>query len=118
LCGKSTRTMLEGENHLLPEELIYLFSKFDFIIATQMHAGIFAYLAGVPLINLIYDDKVQEFNKRIGNQNYLYLAEIGDSQKVSEALSKAANGKAISWDASVRADSEKLVKLLNELVWG
>jgi len=117
LCGKSARTMLEGENHLLPEEIIYLFSKVDFVIATQMHAGIFAYLAWVPLMSLIYDDKVEEFNRRIGNQNYLHIAQIADNQKVSKALTRAANGKAISVDTSVRADSEELVELLNEFVW-
>jgi len=117
LCGKPARTMFEGENHLLPEELIYLFSRVDFVIATQMHVGIFAYLAGVPLMSLIYDDKVEEFNRRIGNQNYLHIAQIANSQKVSKALTSAANGKAISADTSVRADSEELVGLLNEFVW-
>ena len=36
LCGESARTMLEGENLLLPEELIYLFSKVDFVPALSM----------------------------------------------------------------------------------
>lgn len=117
LCGESAQTMLKDKNHLLPEELIYLFSEFDLVIATQMHVAIFAYLAGVPLMSLIYDDKVEEFNKLIGNQNYLYLAEIDDGPKVAKILSITAAGKAIPPKASVQAGSEKLMELLNEFVW-
>jgi polysaccharide pyruvyl transferase WcaK-like protein len=117
LCGESARTMLEGDNHLLPEELIYLFSKFDFVITAQMHVAIFAYIAGVALMNLIYDDKVEEFNKLVGNQNYLYLAEMDDGPKVAKTLSITAAGEAMPRKASVQAGSEKLVELLNEFVW-
>jgi len=117
LCGKPAQTMLKGDNHLLPEELIYLFSKFDFVIAAQMHVAIFAYLAGSALMNLIYDDKVEEFNKLIGNRNYLYLAEMDDGPKVAKILSITAAGEAIPRKASVRTGSEKLVELLNEFVW-
>jgi polysaccharide pyruvyl transferase WcaK-like protein len=117
LCGKPAQTMLKGDNHLLPEELIYLFSKFDFVITAQMHVAIFAYIAGVALMNLVYDDKVEEFNKLVGNQNYLYLAEMGDGPKVAEILSAAAASEVIPPKASVRAGSEKLAELLNEFVW-
>ncbi|MBA7485880.1 hypothetical protein ES707_21432 [subsurface metagenome] len=117
LYGKSARTMLEGENLLLPEELIYLFSKFDFVVATQMHVGIFAYLADVPLMSLIYDDKVEEFNKQIGNRNYLYIAEMGNNLKVAEVLSAVAASKATSRDKSIQADSKEQAELLNEFVW-
>ena len=117
LCGKSTRTMLKGKNHLLPEELIYLFSEFDFVIATQMHVGIFAYLAGVPLMNLIYDDKVEEFNKMVGNRNYLRLAEMDDGPKVANTLSITSVSEGKPRKASVQTNSEKLVELLNRFVW-
>ncbi len=117
LCGESARTMLKGDNHLLPEELIYLFSKFDLVIAAQMHVAIFTYIAGVALMNLIYDDKVEEFNKLIDNRNYLYLAEMDDGPKVAKTLSITAAGKAISWKASVQTSSERLAELLNEFVW-
>jgi len=109
--------MLESENHLLPEELIYLFSQFDFVIATQMHACAFAYLVSIPFLSLIYDDKVEQFNKQIGNHNYLHIAQMADSQKVSMALASAAHSKAVTPDVSVRTDSDKLVELLNEFVW-
>ena len=71
----------------------------------------------IPFTNLIYYDKVEGFNKRIGNRNYLYLAEMGNSLKVAKALSVVASGKATSQDTSIQADSEKLVELLNEFVW-
>jgi polysaccharide pyruvyl transferase WcaK-like protein len=117
LCGKPAQAMLKGDNHLLPEELIYLFSKFDFVIAAQMHVAIFTYIAGIALMNLIYDDKVKEFNKLVGNQNYLHLAEMDDGPKVAKILSITAASEAIPRKASVRAGSEKLMELLNEFVW-
>jgi len=117
LSGRSAKPALEGENHLLPEEIIYLFSKVDFVIATQMHGGIFAYRAGVPFISLIYTDKVEELNRQLGNQNYLHIPQMTDSQKVANALTNAASGKNIAQQASVKASSEKLANLLNEFVW-
>lgn len=117
LCGKLGKTMLQGENHLLPEEIIYLFSKVDFVIATQMHVGIFACLAKVPLMSVVYDNKVEQFNKRIGNQNYLHIPEIGDNLKVAKVLSAVAASKAISWQPLLQINIQKLVKLLNEFVW-
>ena len=117
LCGSPAQMMLEGENHLLPEELIYLFSKCDFVIATQMHAGIFAHLAGVPLMSLIYDDKVEEFNKLVGNQNYLYLPEMSNGSKVADILSNTAASRAVSRKAPAQTGGEKLAELLNGFVW-
>ena len=117
LCGKSARTMLEGENHLLPEEIVYLFSKVDFVITAQLHVGISSYLAGVPFVSLIYDDKVEEFNKRIGSQNYLSLTEMSDSVKVAKALSVVAGSRPIPRNAAVQTDSEKLAEMLNKFVW-
>ncbi len=117
LCGKSARTMLKGENHLLPEELIYLLSRVDFVVATQMHVGISAYLAEVPFISLVYDDKVEEFNKRIGNRNYLYLAEMGNNLKVADALTRAGGGEAIARDQLIQMESERLVELLTDFIW-
>ena len=82
-----------------------------------MHVAIFTYIAGSALMNLVYDDKVEEFNKLIGNRNYLYLSEMNDGPKVAEILSATASGEVIPQKASVRAGSEKLAELLNEFVW-
>jgi len=116
-CGKPAKTMLSMGNHLLPEELIYLFSKVDFVVASQMHVGIFSYLASVPFISLIYHEKVEQFNIFVGNENYLYLSQMTNRQKVLEALSKAAAGKPISQKPEVKQRSEKLTNLLNDFVW-
>ncbi len=116
-CGKPAKTMLSMGNHLLPEELIYLFSKVDLVVASQMHVGIFSYLASVPFISLIYHEKVEQFNLCVGNENYLYLSQIADRQKVLEALSKAAAGKPVSQKPEVKIRSEKLTEMLNDFVW-
>ena len=117
LCGRGTQTLLQGENHLLPEELVFLFSRFNFVIASQMHAGVFAYLAGVRVLSLIYDDKVREFAKRIGNRNCLDMTQLADSKKVAEALIRASTSRRMVQRASVHEGSEKLLDMLNELIW-
>ena len=59
-----------------PEEIIYLYSIFDFAICVPMHAAIFAYNAGTKMITIEYDDKVQEFNKIIGNKNSVNIKDL------------------------------------------
>jgi len=55
-------------NKLSPGEIIYLFSKADYIMSFPMHGGIFAYLTGKPTALINYDPKVRELGKIIGNE--------------------------------------------------
>lgn len=54
---------------LHPKEIIYLISKFDLSISLPMHFSIYSYLAKIPLITILYDDKVKNFNKIIKLKN-------------------------------------------------
>ena len=116
LCGKVTRPVLPSENHLLPEELIYLFSKVDFVIATQMHACMFAYLANVPFVSIMYAEKVEEFNRLVGNSNVLQPADMGNQQKVKQCLVTAAAGESLRPNQAINAKVEKIFGLLMNFI--
>jgi len=60
------------KNDFSPEEFIYLMSKFDVAVCVPMHSSIFAYLGEAKFINIVYDKKVEEFNKIINNRNYIF----------------------------------------------
>lgn len=72
LCEKNNLEIFHPYN-TKPEEIIFLYSIFDFAICVPMHAAIFAYNAGTKMITIEYDDKVKEFNKIIGNTNTVNL---------------------------------------------
>lgn len=49
-----------------PKELLWLSGKMDLIFGMRLHALIFGAKMGVPLVGLIYDPKVKNFLKRVG----------------------------------------------------
>lgn len=61
---------------LQPEEMLSLFSCFQFVVAMRLHALIFAAFSGVPFLALSYDPKVAAFAGSVG-QPSLDLGEIG-----------------------------------------
>lgn len=116
LCGRTARPALPGENHLLPEELIYLFSKVDFVIASQMHSCMFAYLARVPFVSLVYADKVDEFNKLVGNQNVLQVDQMWDGVKIGQLLDKAMAAGPLNLSQDVIAKAKMLCDILVDFI--
>ena len=64
------------KNDLSPEEFIYLMSKFDIAVCVPMHSSIFAYLSGTKFMNVLYDKKVEEFNKITNNRNYIFPSDF------------------------------------------
>lgn len=64
-------------NPYSPSEIIYLFTKADYIVSFPMHGGIFAYLAGKPAALVDYDPKVRELGRIIGNELAVKPEELG-----------------------------------------
>lgn len=80
------------EDELDSHEILALFKRFDLVLAMRLHALIFSSIAGVPMVGIGYDPKVNALLSQIGIEFSI------DTQKVSEkklfdALSKALREK-------------------------
>jgi len=109
---------LASENHLLPEEIIYLFGNVDLVVASPMHACMFAYLAGVPFVSIPYAEKVEEFNHLVGNKNVLAVKEIANGQKVQECLEDAVAAGPLAVDEELLKRASGLFDVLMDFING
>jgi len=101
------------DNNYSPEEIIYLFSKFDFVISAPMHGSIFSYNAKSRLISIEYNDKVEEFNKIIKNRNIL---KINDLKKIHSIINNYQNINFESTENNIISSALNNFKLLqNEI---
>lgn len=57
---------------LTPEQLISQLSKFSFVIAHRLHACIISTSLGLPIIPVIWSDKVSAFAKMLNNPYYIW----------------------------------------------
>ena len=86
-----------GDLHLIEkndfsgQEFIYFMSLFDIAISMPMHGSIFAYVGRTKLINVVYDEKVIEFNKIINNKNYVFPSDIDKIPRLVENVLKKDN---------------------------
>ncbi len=54
------------DDDLSPAEMIALFERFDLVLAMRLHALIFAAIAGVPMLGIGYDPKINAYLAQIG----------------------------------------------------
>lgn len=70
-------------------DLISLVSRFDYTIASRLHALIISYAFGIPFYGLSWDLKIPSFCSMIGNQNnYLDLHELNVSKVMNVFTTK------------------------------
>lgn len=67
--------------HILPEcsssaDTIGLFARMDMVVSMRLHALVFSAVQGVPLVGVVYDQKVSSFLASIGQDLYTPLDEI------------------------------------------
>jgi len=116
-CGRNAAPALKGDNHLLPEELIYLFSAADFVIASRMHACMFAYLAGVPFLSIPYAQKADEFNRLVGNGNILHIQDMTDREKVERSLRTVADAEPLPQNETITKRAMSLFDVLMDFIY-
>jgi polysaccharide pyruvyl transferase WcaK-like protein len=56
--------VMTGVQH--PSEMMGLFHRFQTVVAVRLHAAIFAAKAGVPVITIPYDPKVEALSRNLG----------------------------------------------------
>ena len=76
-----TRLLRAAPAHILPEcacsaHTIGLFARMDVVVSMRLHALVFAAGHGVPLVGVVYDQKVSSFLDAIGQDLYTDLSEL------------------------------------------
>ncbi len=74
------------EEQLSPPEVAGLFQRFDLVLAMRLHALIFAARAGVPVLGIGYDPKVEAFLDRVGQKTAGLPAGLAAADLVGRAL--------------------------------
>jgi len=87
-----------------PEEMIALFGEFDLVIAMRLHALIFAAIAGVPMVGLGYDPKINAFLSQIGMQQALSIENLKTEDLTNQALEQWMARDEIKTLLKVKAD--------------
>jgi colanic acid/amylovoran biosynthesis protein len=69
-------------------ELIALFSSFDLVVATRLHAAILALDAGTPVLPIAYEFKTEEVMTQLGLERYVVTIARATETTLVEALSR------------------------------
>ena len=100
------------EETLVPEEMIALFGEFDLVIAMRLHALIFAAIAGVPMVGLGYDPKINSFLSQIGMPQALSIENLKAEDLTKQALEQWMARDGIK--ALLKAKTEEMRKQVDE----
>lgn len=100
------------EQTLSPPEMARLFHRFDLVVAMRLHALIFAAQAGVPMLGVGYDRKVEAFLERIGQKPTAKPPELESADLVCQALELWAQRRAVT--AELRARSAEFKNLARQ----
>jgi len=78
------------EDELCPQELLAVFEHLDLVLAMRLHALVFAAKAGLPMVGIGYDPKVEALLLRLGLPRPLPPEEVTAGPLVAEALARWA----------------------------
>ena len=79
--------ILPGGNS--PRRLAAAIGDCDLVLAMRMHSGLFAALAGIPVVALDYDPKVSRFMRQIGQPDYAVSLESVRGEGLAGSLAQA-----------------------------
>ncbi|MDX9873087.1 MAG: polysaccharide pyruvyl transferase CsaB [Clostridia bacterium] len=85
-----------------PEEMLSLTKNFDLLIGMRLHALINGAVAGVPLVGISYDPKVERFLQQIGQQSLNTVEELNAETLVALVKWVDENRAEIAKDMTVR----------------
>ncbi|MBT9172507.1 MAG: hypothetical protein DDT21_00893 [Syntrophomonadaceae bacterium] len=74
------------EEELTPQELLTVFANLNLVLAMRLHALIFAARAGLPMVGIGYDPKVEALLLRLGLAKPAPPAEVTGGQLAADAL--------------------------------
>lgn len=68
------------EQHLLPDEIVKIYSLSSVVIASRLHSCVLAYSQRVPFVGISYHPKLIGFSHTIGCRDYILPRSIPESQ--------------------------------------
>lgn len=81
--------VIQGEYQ--PEEFLAFFQQLDLLVGIRLHALIFGVVAGVPLIGISYDPKIDSFLKRIDQKPLATVETLTTEPLYTEIREKLSN---------------------------
>lgn len=94
-----------------PEEFLSITKNLDMIIGMRLHALIYGAVAGVSLVGVSYDPKVERFLEQVGRQSLLTVQDL-KSQVLVEMVDWASENQ-----EELNKDTQKKVQVLFQKAW-
>jgi len=80
ICKQAVKLMDQEAYYLKemydPEEILAIAKSFDLIVGMRLHALINGVVAGVPVVGLSYDPKIDRFLNQIGHQSLITVKDL------------------------------------------
>lgn len=74
---------------LAPAQLLHTYGQLDLVVSMMLHSSLFAFAAGVPVVNLAYDEKNRAFLEDIGHPERCLPAATATARDVLDACRQA-----------------------------
>jgi len=72
-----------------PSEIVAITSRADYVISMRLHTLVFAALAGIPMLGIAYDPKVENFLVSVGcKENCIDISEFDTNRFVDLAIAR------------------------------
>jgi polysaccharide pyruvyl transferase CsaB len=121
LAGLLQAPMVILDEELTPSELLTVFKGLDLVLAMRLHALVFAARAGLPMVGIGYDPKVEAMLLRLSQAKPLRPGEITAGQLAADALAQWAGreetGRRLREESSLAAqEAQRLARDVMELI--
>ena len=105
-----TKAYVIGEN-INDTQMLGIISKMDIVLGERLHTLIYAAVAGIPFVGIIYDPKIRSFMEYVGQTNYLDICDVSfDNLKQKISHCTKDNEEVIKNLAQRNATMQELAK--------
>lgn len=109
--------IIESRHPRISKDLVSIISTYKCIIAARLHASIIAYSLNVPSIALVWNDKLINWGKSIGNEEYcIVVNDFSPEIVISKAIKATDNGYNLDKRNLIRESALFSVSKISELI--
>ena len=115
-----TKAYVIGDN-VTDTQMLGIISKMDMVLGERLHTLVYAAVANVPFVGIVYDPKIKSFMEYIGQTNYIDTNNISfELLKEKLTLCKSHENSALDELSQKNASMKELAKknalLASELI--